>query len=530
LLYQLKLLLYSTGANYVETILPEDTEVTVNNYPFTLFNDIVIRLYDDGGTFVEQQTNSNVIANNALGVLNSGIISDADGQPWIVLETTLKQVKKHTITETINKAEGYNKAVKITDKYYYSKISYRNSYTNNNYLELPKSHNEEYINPNIPTAYINVMDTTIGIRIPDVYMVDGNVSGNVMMEVYETKGKIFLPLTKYNTKDFKVALGNKGTSVSAATIYNIVVLADSRVDIADGKDTLTTAELKSRIVNNSTGMINTPITDLNLKTKGTYSGYDIFKTVDTITNRLYIAAKNTPEIISDLIHSRPDIYFNTVNLTISEITNFNYINKNANNVIIKSGTVFKDVNNVISIIDYVEENKIAAMSNIEKLLYFKDTNYYYTPYYYIIDTSLSYIESRVYDLDSPSIKNIKILGKNNNIPARVNTDSISVVKSSTGYKLYISLISDAEFKKLDMSLVRGQLTIPLLGGDTYVNFTSTYDSVNNLIVFDITTDLFISKNGYMDITNGSSTIVDKKVSLLSNSDIYIYTLEASVLE
>jgi len=332
-----------TGANYVETILPMDTEVTVNNYPFTLFNDIVIRLYDDGGTFVEQQTNTNPIANNALGVLSSGIISDADAQPWIIFETLLKQVKKHTITETINKAEGYNKAVTITDKYYYSTISYSNTYTNNNYLELPKSHNEEYINPNIPTVYINVMDTTIGIRIPDVYMVDGNVSGNVKMEVYETKGNIFLPLTKYGTKDFKVALGDKGTSISAATIYNIVVLADSRTDVADGKDTLTTAEIQSRIIGNSTGMINTPITDLNIKTKGSYSGYDIFKTVDTITERLYTATKNLPEIVTDLIHSRPDVYFNTLNLTISEITNFNYINKNVNNIIIKSGTVFKDV-------------------------------------------------------------------------------------------------------------------------------------------------------------------------------------------
>jgi hypothetical protein len=48
------------NSNYVETIIPINTEVEVSDTTFTLLNEISIKLYDNGTTYVEQKVNNDI--------------------------------------------------------------------------------------------------------------------------------------------------------------------------------------------------------------------------------------------------------------------------------------------------------------------------------------------------------------------------------------------------------------------------------------------------------------------------------------
>jgi len=522
----------ATGNNYVETVLTKDTEVIVAGITFTLLNDINIKLYDTGATFVEQQQNTttNISVKN-LGVLSSGIVNFTDGEPWVVFETLVKQVKKHTITKAITPSEGFNIITNIKNSYYYSDIMYKNTNTNNIYTPLNKVHNELYINPAVPSCFIDVMDKTIGFKIPDVYLIDGGVSGNIKIDLYETDGAIYLPLNKYDMTDFAVNIISKGTTVIEATIPNIRVLSSSRNIVEGGKNSLTTAELKNNIINNSTGAIDVPVTDNNIVTKGLYSGYEIFKAMDTITDRLYIGNKNLPTIAIDNIYATPDILFNTLGITLDSIPVTKNVVKVGDYLIIKSGTVFKDNNGVIEIVSDVELAALDGYTSVFLIDTLKNTKYFFTPYYYIIDTvDLNSISSKVYVLNKPFLDSVIIKAKNNNILPKVNLDKFQVTLDDVGYKLYFTLISNADFQQTNLGVVKGQLSIQLINSSEKLYFEATYDATNNLLVFNIDTDLVIDVNNNLTVANGTSTITNRKISLVNNIEVILYTLDTDVVD
>lgn len=520
-----------TGATYTETILPIGTEVTVANTTFTLLNKIYIKLYDEGIVFVEQENNDNDIAISSLGVLSAGIISFKDGEPWVIFETTLKQVKKHTVTKTISATEGFDKILTITDKYFYSEVKYKNSYTNNNYQKLLKTHAEDFINTSVPTVYIKLMDKQIEFKIPDTYLIDGLVSGNGVIDIYETKGKINLPINKYKMEEFKVNIEVTANNVTEASIANINVLASSRMGVEGGKDSIDMEELRSSIINNSTGDIDVPITTDNIKRKGEFDGFEMFKALDIVTERVFIASKNLPDIESKLIFAKPDIFFNKLSLTLSDVTDMDNVLMIDDYMLIKSGTVFKENNYKMEIVRNSELDEIKNMTNDEKLFKLQDNKYFFTPYHYVIDTSdKETTTSRVYDLENPILKDIKIIGKNTNVLMRVNTDQYGVFKTSTGYKVVFTLITNKDFDNIDPKLIKGQFSIPLIGKQDRIYFKSEYDQGNKRMEFNITTDLFVDKDDFVTIKNGFALISNKLVSLLNTCEFIIYSAESNILD
>lgn len=518
------------GALYVETVVPVGTEVTVLNVPLTLLNDILVRLYDNGTIFVEQQSNSNDMSVNDIGVLLSGMTSNADGVAWIIFSTMLKQVKVISKATTASASEGFTEVMPITDQYCYSVISYKNSTTNDMYVPLKRSHNDEYIDPKEPTAFISVFDKQVMIKIPDVYLVDGGISGNLKIELYETKGKQYLPINKYLITDYAITLGETGKSEAASTSTNIAMLAHSTSVLNGGSDSMSLDELRSTIIYNKTGDIDLPITGYQIERTGSMDGFYIYKNLDIISDRTYVASKNIPTITSNLVFAKQDVFFNTAKLVLSDIANFTNINVNEDNFVIRSNTVFKMVNGVVELVTPDEVSAVMLMNNIDKIDYLKNNKLFYTPFYYIIDTENGHTESRIYDLDNPKLDNIIIVGKNNNVIERVNTDKFAIEKTSTGYKVYLTLIANTEFNSLDKSTVKVQLALPLIGDEVNVYFDAVYDYNSGVYSFDIRSDLYINADSYIDITNGNSTLTNKSVSIGTLGTIYIYTTNTGVLD
>ena len=517
-------------ANYVEVTVPEYTEVIVAETSFTLLNDIIVRLYDEGSVFVEQQSSLEDIAVNNLGILNSAIISDNEGVSWILFETSLKQVKRTVVSDTIVIAEGFSKISELKDQYFYSTIAYKNNETDNLYVQMNRTHSEEFIDPYLPTVFISHTDTHITHKIPDIYLMDSNISGNVNIVIYETKGKLFLPIHNYTLEDFKITLGNTGKTQSTAVSPNITILGSSRNVVDGGLDSITIDELRNSIIFNTTGDIDLPITEYDIKKSGTYEGFEIFKAMDILTDRLYIASKNVTDIDSSVVASRADIFFNTTTMVLSDLKNTSSVSIDDDRFIISAGSVFKEDNGVITILSDHEMDIINSMSTSAKLIFFNENKYFFTPYYYIIDKTDTVIDSRIYDLDRPVMSDLKLIGKNNNVLPRINSDQYTVTKTSTGYRIIISLIGNDAFTELNPNMIKAQLAIPLSKGGVNIYYNTTYDHKTGYIVFDVESDFYVDEYSSIALTNGVSELSDHSVNLETSLSLLIYSVDTAIID
>jgi len=518
------------NADYVEMVLPEFTEVTVVNTVFTLLNDINVRLYDNGSIFIEQQISSNDIGVNDISILNGVITTGADGDSWILFETKVKQVKRIVVNDTVIASEGFVKNIALTDQYFYIDVLYKNADTNNEYVTLNRLHDDAYIDPYTPSVYVKEIDGGITVTIPDVYLYSGLVSGNVQIIVYETKGKLYLPINNYVLEDYTLVLGNTGKTTASAVSPNITILANSRYVVDGGADALSFEEMRDAVIFNSSGDIDLPITDYQLKRKATFNGFELFKAMDVITNRTYIASKNTTLFQTDAVNARADIFNNTTRIVLADLVNNNNVYMDDDIFIIKSGTLFKEVNSVVTVLDNNEVAYIDSLDSLGKSTYFKDKRIFYTPFYYILDKISDIVTSRVYDLDNPSMENIRILDKNVNVKQRINIDKYLLEKIDTGYKITILPIIDSNFTDNDLSSLKMQLRLPIVDSEEYVYYQSDYDLTTGYVVFTINTNFYIDEKGYLPLSDGESNISNKTINMSTEAVFHFYLENSTTVD
>lgn len=518
------------GTYYMETTIPEGTEVSVLGVSLTLLNDVVVRLYDNATVFVEQQQNDNDIAYENIGILSAGITTDNETVPWIVFETKLKQVKKITKNIAVTASGGFTHTMTMADKFYYTEVSYKNETTDGEYVKLNRCFNEEYIDPLTPSVFISIKGNEITYKIPDVYLIDGSISGTINIDLYETKGSLYLPINKYTIEDYSVVLGNTGKNISSATSTNMAILANSRGILQGGKDNMSVSELRRSIIFNTTGDIDLPITDYQIERSQEMHGYEVFKSLDVVTERLYVAARNLPAYDSELILAKHDIFFNTAEITLDELTTHYNVNILNQDFVIKSNTLFKENNGRVNIVCKDELTYMDSLNTTQLIAFLKHNKLFYTPYYYIVRTDPSYSTSRVYDLDRPTLKDLRIVGKNITVNQRVNIDKFAILKIENGYKIVFSLVTNAEFDELDPNLIGMQIKMELLGDNEHVFIEATRDVTTGYFEAIIETDLFIDENNFIDLKNGKANLFSKRIHIDNEITVYIYTKDEGVVD
>lgn len=516
------------GESYVETIIPIGTEINVVGTPLTILNNISIKLYDSGATNVEQYTNNNDIAIEDLGVLNSTIITDEEGVPFIWFKTRVKQVKRYIYTPSLLPTRGFKQTFNINDRYYYSEVYVKRS--DGTVFKLKKSHNEEYINPSQPTVFITVKDTFITYKIPSIYFENGSINGSLYIEIYDTKGVIYLPLNEYPGTEFSITYGDVNKSPQAATIVNNIAVLVSAPGVLDGgTNGMTPSELRESIIYNTTGDIDLPITDYQIIRSGKMLGYDIYKNEDVITHRLYVAMKDTSILETDAIRANQRLFFNTATILLKEADTNRKLTSYYDRFAIHSGAFFKEENGVVKLLDNNEYDLIKSLKGEALINRLKANKYFISPYYYVIGKDNAHITSRVYDLDVPELTNVRIIGKNVSVRPSVNIKAggIGRVDNKT-YRLAVTLIGNEDYNAISINNIKIQLAIPL-NGDSYNYIDMTYNPEVDQFQCDIEHELDIDNEDLLTLTNGYSMLATKKCALSCRAKIYIYTNDTNII-
>lgn len=507
--------------SYRETMIPLGTTVTVSNFTFTFLNNILIRLYDGTEqTYVESMVNENDIAYNDISILESKLIHNSDNIPFITFKVPIKQVTKTTLREAVNKSMGFNLTHTLTDKFYYAEVYYSGVNTGNVLTKINQTFTETYLDPYNAQVVISVKDNEVNFKIPSLYITSGLISGTVTIVVYETKGKSYLPLNHFKRDKFEYVIADSDLR-QAATLPNINIAISSDTEIDGGTNGLSLEELRTNIINHTTGNINVPITNYQIEKIGTDYNYKIFNVEDVLTQRVFIATKELDNISSSLIRATPDTFNNTAKITLLDYgTYFPDLVKDED-FIIKSNTIFKENNGILEVISPEDKKVLNEMSITNKIEHLKTNKYFYNVFTYIISKSDSVTNCRIYHMDNPSLNNVRILAKNQNLQTiNCYLEKHDIKRIDGGYRIYAQITGDDGFNKLSQDQRHVQCSIELISGDT-VNFQLTYDVKQDVYTADILTDDLINSDNRLTINNGTSNISTKLVNL--ETKVYFYT-------
>lgn len=505
------------GANYVECTIPKYTKIEIVGVDLLTLNDINVKLYDNSSIFVEQQLNSdNLLAYSDVGTLSSTLYTSAEETPWIYFRTKVKQLSYITANKTIIASDGFQHIIATTDLFCSANVSYTASGITK---QLTVKYNDEYIDPLTPSVYLSPYVTNLLIRIPDVYLNNGTVSGVCRMDIYTTKGKLYIPINKYPTSDYSITLGATGTSNQTAVMKNIALLANSSGIINGGSNSVTDLELRSTIMHMLSSST-LPITSKQLENYANLQGYKVLLDTDVVTGRTFMALRSLPDMSSSLILAKQDVFFNTVRLILSE-ANTDFVVTSGSYIIIKANTVFKVKNGITTVATKTEMDYLNNLPNVSLIEYLKTNKYYYTPFLYVLEVNETFTSSRVYDLERPTMDNIRIINKNLTVNHRVNIDKYAIERHNNGWYIYLTLAPNAEFNNLDINSIKVQMKIKLYGSNSYIYFDSTYLEDTKMYRFSIESNMLLDENDTLTITNGTSELYTKKIELSVTPEFFI---------
>jgi len=533
-------LVFNSQEQCYQATIARDTYFTVDEYVFTLEYPIEIKRFSNGA----YQFSYNAELESPLGPLVNNIIDyvvrrDSDGNDWVFFTLPLKQFKIDTHFSTIRRSTVFEETVLYPDQYYYSRVFYKNE-TTFDWIELKTTHSDQIFDPYTPTALLSVLAGQLTVSIPMVYTSTEQVYGNVRIDVYTTKGPISVNLSNYKVNFFgyklKAINEERDYDVYTAAMTEISMLAFSDQFTYGGSDQISFLELRDRVVQNSIGDRQLPITNAQITSYIENRGFELVKNVDVVTNRVFLAIKKLPNPNNLKLLTSANIGMSTTNMDLGYIRTLETASDNINRITIHSNNLFINENGVVRIVTTSEKAAIDTLPKTALAVEVNSKQYIYNPFYYVLDSSESEFDSRAYHLDQPFAKNLSFIYQNETMMLPVNTKTFSLTKTSVGYDLIISTKSGNQYKAVadnDITVVLGYVPVNETNAafikGIYLGRSNGASGNERIFKFEIKTNHDIDTDDYITLTSGKmfSTSEIKTKCLLSKS-FKIYHMSSSI--
>jgi hypothetical protein len=523
-----------------QATIARDTYFTVDEYTFTLEYPIDIRRFSNGA----YQFSYNGELESPLGPLTNNIIDyvvrrDADGNDWVFLTVPLKQFKIETHYQTVLRSTPYEENIVFNDQYYYCRVFYKNENTPT-WVEMKTTHSDQIFDPYHPTALLSVINNQVTVSVPMVYITTEQVYGNVRVDVYTTKGPIAVNMSNYKVNFFgyklKAINEERDLNIYTAAMTEIGLLSFSDQITYGGSDQIEFLELRDRVIQNSIGDRQLPVTNAQATSYIENRGFELVKNVDVVTNRVFLAIKKLPIPNNLKLLTSANIGMSTTNMDLGYIRTLETATDNFNRITVHSNNLFINENGVVRIVTASELISLRGMSKTALAVEVNSKQYIYNPFYYVLDSSESEFDSRAYHLDQPFAKNLSFIYQNETMMLPVNTKTFSLTKTSVGYDLIISTKSGNQYKAVadnDITVVLGYVPVNETNAafikGIYLGRSDAASGNERIFKFEIKTNHDIDTDDYITLTSSKmfSTSEIKTKCLLSKS-FKIYHMSSSI--
>lgn len=513
--------------------IPRNTIFYASDIPFSLQYPVDIRQPAHGGLqasyIVDKVSPLKTLTTNAVDVVE---LRNSDGTVFVQIELEVDQFFVEQRTNDVSAVSGFTTEIPLTDSFYHLRCYVQNS--DNSYSEIGVTHTTQVYDPFSVTAVVKVLEKTVQVTIPSVYTTTGLITGKLRLDVYQTKGTLTTSLGTYKAEDFSadwINLDENDDDEYTTAISNFrSIVVYSTTDVNGGTAASTFIELKNRVIRNTTGALNVPITNVQLEDELAQEGYEIVKNIDTITNRIYLASRSLPKPADETILTPAAAAVSRVQLTLKEAENIYGARDNGKRITLTSKTLYQNKDGITRPLTTIEFNALNNLPVLQKCIDVTAGNYYYCPFTYVLDATLATFDARSYFIDNPFINTKSFVSENATTGYQASIDSsYSVTKNDAGYVIDIITKSSDNFKALDDANVHVRLAFKphnqtqkvyvagILKGKTGTNERLYSFNLNTSYDIDLDDKLVFTN------TNGSESAVDIKGALTNDYDVYFST-------
>jgi hypothetical protein len=492
-------------------VIPTDTEIIVAGHPFTLQYPIEFRVMPYGGIQVIYDTSVQSpireLSSNTLDWRMASVPYDGRPIDTMIVQIPVLQYRITPFTDVITEGVSWRHRYQFEDQYFTARVWVRERTT---WKEIGTTHSIEVIDPLKPTAQLQVLNNELQVHIPDVYVRTGLVRGDVRVDIYTTRGKVELDLSKYEASDYQFVLRDLSGRIDRQFYTPLNTFSQLSMMSADqlrgGRPALTFMEFRDRVIDNSFGARKLPVSEKQLETALADEGFSVVKSIDYVTERIYLASIDMPESTIPGLSTAIGTMNGIVTASVATLATLDTVKDNGKRLTILPSTLYRYQNGEVTLDtvgglgEYLrmEANQLVAEVNANTLLY--------TPFHYVLDINGEIAESRPYYLSSPAITNKRFNTTNETLALEVSTDTYNLEPHDRGYRLLIKTKSDKTYRSLKNEQCHVQISFTprgYVGQYAYLDgtYVGTDPDGERVFEFILDTNLDIDRNHDLIVTN-----------------------------
>ena len=430
---------------------------------------------------------------------------DANRQEFMVFQVDVQQFNILTLQDAINSAQELKMRVAFNQQFYYARVYHGSSATG--WKELITTHTDQIYDVTTPTAVLQVLESELVVRIPQIYVNAGLLTDKIRVDLYQTKGPLQLSLVDYPTDaavtNFLTLDKSEDNSFMAPLRSMRQFQAFSPYTTSGGTDALSFEALRERVINNTMGLGDRVITNVELPTALQTKGYEVVANIDLLTNRAFLATRTMPVPSNPKLITAASASIETIATTVSKLLQFSGVKNNGKSITITPDVLYQNVGGFVSPVQDSVINSILNMVPEQRALAVTNGGFYYTPFHYVLDMSSSEFDLRAYYLDAPVITAKSYEPGNDTTLLQVATDAYVIARVPTGYKISISTNSSDAFKAIPDQDVYVQLAFTPYGEKdrAYMNgvLTNMTDGGERVYTFDLAVNHNVDANDNVEM-------------------------------
>lgn len=278
--------------NYNKIQIPETSFITMGGVIYSMYHPIDILVNRNTGAVTafyssDKPNNLNVLESNMLIDVQSYV---RDGIEIFQITFNMYQFERKQEIITVGSEQGFIKTLSYDDQFYAVKISSLNKA--GEWQELKYSLSQMYYDFKTPTAVLSVLSdqNILKVEIPQIYFDNGQISQNIKVEIFTTKGAVNYSLSSADVLGLKANF-DPTSSIYAAPLTQMPVwiLTPTVIEVVGGSNALSYDEIRDAIVNRKL-YSGVAITADQIMEAGRKAGFDLTRVVDDLTERMYFAS------------------------------------------------------------------------------------------------------------------------------------------------------------------------------------------------------------------------------------------------
>lgn len=421
----------SFNDNYKKVIIPKNTIFTIDQYQFSLYYPIEIRINKRSETFIVSYDNTeknplHTLTNNTL----EHRVNNYYGLDVLSIMIPIYQMVRAEHLENVSPDNIFDKDYTYENNFYAARI-WTNNGPNGEYTELLQTLSGGIYDPKTPTAKLLVDPQTnvLNVSIPQIYLTTDSLGTRLKIEILTTYGEVDADVTEITPESMSVVFTSNNEDPNSAFTSilkrpEIIQMRPVSNKIIGGSNGISFEHLRQRVIHDSFTedvLISPP----DLVNHFSDQGFKVTKYQDGITRRIYVCHKEITDRNGVVLPSAPL----ETSFTLDDFSSINSITDNTEgSFTVLPHTIYRynrETNTAEPITD-ADRIGLESLGRDETIEEFNRNTYTFNPFFVRVDTSGRYPMAYTYDLTDPTIKAVEFLKENVNITSQLSIFHASI--------------------------------------------------------------------------------------------------------